>query len=159
MSFQAWWLSCLIPTTYMKRVKCGQQVQDKILSRPEDSGLVIRPDSGDPVELLEKIFTILFENFGFETNAKGYKVLPPQVRVIQGDGVDLDSIAKILEMMKKRKISADNISFGCGGALLQKLNRDTNKFAFKASAVLDNVNGEIYKKAYNWPTKTSFWVY
>ena len=114
------------------------ELKDKILSRPDDAGLVIRPDSGDPVEVLEKIFAILLENFGYENNVKGYKVLPPQVRVIQGDGVDLDSITRILDMMKKQKISADNISFGCGGALLQKLNRDTNKFAFKASAVLDD---------------------
>ena len=133
------------------------ELKDKILSRPDDAGLVIRPDSGDPVEVLEKIFAILLENFGYENNVKGYKVLPPQVRVIQGDGVDLDSITRILDMMKKQKISADNISFGCGGALLQKLNRDTNKFAFKASAVLDDGKWrDIQKNPITDPTKKSF---
>jgi nicotinamide phosphoribosyltransferase len=36
--------------------------------------------------------------------------------------------------------SADNIAFGMGGALLQQLDRDTQKFAMKCSAAL--INGE-----------------
>ena len=59
MSFQAWWPSFLIPTTYEACKMWSTEFKDKILSRPEDSGLVIRPDSGDPVEVLEDICYII----------------------------------------------------------------------------------------------------
>jgi len=133
------------------------ELKDQVLAR-KDGCVVIRPDSGDPLEVLEKIFEILGENFKNEivVNKKGYRVLPPQVRVIQGDGVDIEAIGDILEMLKLKGWSADNIAFGCGGALLQKLNRDTNKFAFKASAVLDNgVWREIRKNPVTDPGKAS----
>ena len=125
----------------------GEALKEKVLSRPEDSPLVIRPDSGDPVEVVLKCLEILGEKFGYETNEKGYKVLPPQVRMIQGDGIDIEMIQDILGTMMDNGWSADNIAFGSGGALLQKLNRDTQKFAFKCSSV--DVNGEerdVYKE-------------
>ena len=74
------------------------------------------------------------------TNSKGYKVLPPYLRVIQGDGISYESLGEILEAMKDAGWSADNIVFGSGGALLQKMDRDTQKCAFKCSQVI--VNGE-----------------
>ena len=82
---------------------------------------------------LQKIFEILFEKFGFDVNEKGYKVLPPQIRVIQGDGIDYQMITDIYAMLRRNKIAANNLVFGMGGALLQKLNRDTQKFALKCS--------------------------
>ena len=68
------------------------------------------------------------------------------MRVIQGDGVNEDSIVDILKAMEARGLSADNVAFGMGGALLQKVNRDTMQFAMKASAA--KVNGtwrDVYK--------------
>ena len=44
----------------------------------------------------------------------------------------------ILETLKQAGYSADNIAFGSGGGLLQKLNRDTMKFAFKCSSIMVN---------------------
>ncbi len=111
----------------------GKELKDKILER--DGLLVIRPDSGEPTEVVPKILEILGAAFGFETNSKGYKVLNPKVRLIQGDGIDWQSIGGILEAMKKAGWSADNIAFGSGGGLLQKLDRDTQKFAFKCSSI------------------------
>jgi nicotinamide phosphoribosyltransferase len=97
--------------------------------------LVVRPDSGDPVTVLAKVFEILGAKFGYQTNAKGYRVLPPYIRVIQGDGVNMFTIQNMLYQLSKfHGWSADNIGFGMGGALLQQLNRDTQKFAFKCSA-------------------------
>jgi nicotinamide phosphoribosyltransferase len=122
----------------------GTMFKEDILNR--DGLVVIRPDSGDPLEVLPKIFDILGTHFGFTVNQKGYKILPDQLRVIQGDGVDLEKITLILQKMMDLGWSADNIAFGCGGALLQKHDRDTHKFAFKCSAA--KVNGEwrdVYK--------------
>jgi nicotinamide phosphoribosyltransferase len=108
--------------------------------------LVVRPDSGEPVEVVPLALEKLMDKFGYTINNKGYKVLPACVRLIQGDGVCAASIEAILAEMKKRQLSADNVAFGMGGELLQKVNRDTQKFAMKASAI--RINGEwrdVYK--------------
>jgi nicotinamide phosphoribosyltransferase len=112
-----------------------------------DSGamVVIRPDSGNPVEIVEKVLQRLDARFGSTLNGKGYKVLN-HVRVIQGDGVNEDSISEILDSIERLGFSATNVAFGMGGALLQKLNRDTQQFAIKCSEV--TVAGEaiaVYK--------------
>ena len=116
----------------------GTALRDKILSR--DGRLVIRPDSGDPIQTLKQIFHILWDKFGGTVNEKGFKVIDPHVRVIQGDGVNYESIVDILDMMVEEGFSVENIAFGMGGALLQKVDRDTQKFAFKCSSI--TINGE-----------------
>jgi nicotinamide phosphoribosyltransferase len=114
----------------------GTELRNEILGR--DGTLVIRPDSGDPVMTLLEIFEILFTQFGYTVNSKGYKVLPPQLRVIQGDGVNYNEIEKIYEALKNNGISAENLVLGMGGALLQKVDRDTQKFALKCSCAVIN---------------------
>ena len=101
-----------------------------------DSGatVVVRPDSGNPSEVVVNCLRILDKYFGSTVNAKGYKVLN-NVRVIQGDGINQTSIKSILFCMDLAGYSADNVAFGQGGALLQQINRDTMKFAMKCSAV------------------------
>ncbi len=116
----------------------GTELKELVLSR--DGVLVIRPDSGDPVFTLLKVFDILLDKFGYTINDKGFKVLPPQVRVIQGDGITVDTIRHIYNALKINGISAENLVLGMGGALLQKVDRDTQKFAFKCSYA--EVNGE-----------------
>jgi len=123
--------------------KWGTTLRDLILSRPAEPGnqLVIRPDSGHVINTLKEIFNILFDKFGYTVNENGYKVLPPQVRVIQGDGVNLESIKEIYVMLKAEKISPENLALGMGGKLLQAdINRDTNNFATKACFAI--LNGE-----------------
>ena len=118
--------------------------------------LVVRPDSGEPVEIVPEAIERLMARFGYRTNSKGYRVLPDCVRLIQGDGVCAQSIEAILQEMKARGLSADNVAFGMGGELLQKLNRDTQKFAMKASAIC--INGEwrdVYKDPITDPGKRS----
>jgi nicotinamide phosphoribosyltransferase len=73
--------------------------------------------------------------FGSEVNSKGFRVLHPAVRVIQGDGINLASIEEILTVLTATGYSAENVAFGMGGALLQGVNRDTQKFAMKGSAI------------------------
>lgn len=98
--------------------------------------VVIRPDSGEPVMVLSRIFEILTKNLGSEItiNSKGFKVLPTYIGVIWGDGLDMNKIQEILEWLLQAGWSAENIVFGMGGGLLQKVNRDTQAFAFKCSA-------------------------
>jgi nicotinamide phosphoribosyltransferase len=122
----------------------GTSLRDKIINR--DGRLVIRPDSGDPVQTLKQVFNILWDKFGGVINDKGFKVLDPHIRVIQGDGVNYESIIEILDMMVDEKFSTENIAFGMGGALLQKVDRDTQKFAFKCSSItIDGKDIDIRK--------------
>ncbi len=122
----------------------GEQLRNDVLER--DGTLVVRPDSGNPKDVVLKVVSILGEKFGYETNHKQFKVLNPKVRVIQGDGVNYDSIGDILETLKQHGWSSDNVAFGMGGALLQKLDRDTQKFAFKcSSATVQGEERDVFK--------------
>ncbi|WP_221800874.1 nicotinate phosphoribosyltransferase [Oceanobacter mangrovi] len=118
--------------------------------------LVVRPDSGEPTEIVPEAIERLMDRFGYTVNTKGYRVLPACIRLIQGDGVSVSSIEAILRILKDRKISADNIAFGMGGELLQKINRDTQKFAMKASAICVAGNwNDVYKDPVTDPGKRS----
>lgn len=114
-------------------------LKDKIFAR--DGFLVVRPDSGDPVSTTLKVIEILGEKFGTTVNDKGYKLLHPKIRIIQGDGINRWSIEQILDNYKTHGWSADNIAFGMGGALLQNVNRDSLSFAQKANEAI--IGGEI----------------
>ena len=115
----------------------GEELREQVVA--SGATVVIRPDSGDPDVVCRKLVQILGEKFGYTTNAKGYKVLN-NVRLIQGDGVNEHTIRMILGGFQAYGWSADNIAFGMGGALLQQVDRDTQKFAMKCSSI--TVNGE-----------------
>ncbi len=117
--------------------KWGTELKQDVV----DSGatLVVRPDSGDPADVVAKCLKILDKYFGHTVNDKGYKVLN-NVRVLQGDGINHQTIRSILYTITLAGYSADNVAFGQGGALLQIVNRDDQKFAMKCSAAF--VNGE-----------------
>lgn len=108
--------------------------------------LVIRPDSGDPEEVTLNCVKILDEQFGHTLNSKGYKVLN-NVRVIWGDGIVPKDVRNILATLRfNDNYAAENMAFGMGGGLLQRVNRDTLKFAFKASwARIDGNDVNIHK--------------
>lgn len=117
---------------------------------------VVRPDSGDatvvPVDLVES----LMECFGYTINSKNMKVLPPCIRVLQGDGITKDTIGIILENAAKRGISPCNFVFGMGGALLQHCDRDWLKFAMKCSAIcVDGQWRDVFKDPITDSGKTS----
>ena len=115
----------------------GEELRQKVI----DSGatVVIRPDSGDPEIVCRKLVQILHDKFGATKNSKGFWVLN-NVRLIQGDGVNEHTIRSILGSFQAYGYSADNIAFGMGGALLQQVDRDTQRFAMKCSSIM--VNGE-----------------
>ena len=132
----------------------GRQLKNQVL---EHKGtIIIRPDSGNPVEVVLDVLRILGMRFGTTFNEKGFKVLNPHVRVIQGDGVNMESIEEILETMKVAGWSADNVAFGMGGALLQGVDRDTLEFAFKASYIeVNGVGRDVYKQPVTSDMKVS----
>jgi nicotinamide phosphoribosyltransferase len=115
----------------------GEQLKAEVVA--SGATLVIRPDSGDPVAVNRQLIEILGEKFGYTVNTKGFKVLN-NVRLIQGDGVNELTIRSILGAFMAMGWSADNIAFGMGGALLQQVDRDTQKFAMKCSSA--QINGE-----------------
>ncbi|XP_067855226.1 nicotinamide phosphoribosyltransferase 2 [Heptranchias perlo] len=134
----------------------GSDLKDCVEQRNKDSMLVIRTDSGDPVETTIEILRILEEVFGSTLNCQGYKLLPSFIRLIQGDAINLHSMEEILKALKNEHWSAENIDFGCGGALLQKLNRDTLNCSFKCSYVEQNGKRlDVYKQPVTDPIKGS----
>ncbi len=60
-----------------------------------------------------------------------YKVLPSFIQVIQGDGICAATLEAILAAMAGAGWSAENVTFGSGGALLQRMDRDKLKCAYK----------------------------
>jgi len=131
----------------------GEDLRQRVV----DSGatVVIRPDSGDPVEVNRRLIEILGDKFGYTVNAKGFKVLN-NVRLIQGDGINELTVRSILGAFMAMGWSADNIAFGMGGALLQAVDRDTQKFAMKASsACINGVDVDVQKDPATDPGKKS----
>ena len=116
----------------------GTKFKDRILAR--DGVFVVRPDSitpNHPTPEAEMVWIMhnLWDNFGGTVNSKGYCVINPKVRVLWGDGIDIEGIKKILYSITKAGFATENMAcFGMGGGLLQKVNRDTQRCAFKCSA-------------------------
>jgi len=122
----------------------GDALKDRIMGR--EGTLVVRPDSGEPTEIVPAVIEALIDKFGCTVNAQGYRVLPDQVRVIQGDGVNPRSIVAIMDALIERKIAVSNVAFGMGGALLQKVDRDTFGYAMKASAIqIEDTWHDVFK--------------
>ncbi len=122
----------------------GKELKEQV--KQSGATLVIRPDSGEPKEIVLEVIKRVYKAFGGYKNSKGYIVLDDSVRIIQGDGVDKQAIKEILEAIKNEGFSADNIAFGMGGNLLQNVGRDDFRFAMKASAIcVDGEWRDVYK--------------
>ena len=110
----------------------GEQLRQQVI----DSGatVVIRPDSGDPLVIVPELLQRLEARFGSRVNGKGYRVLE-HVRLIQGDGISEASLPLLVEAVLAAGFSVENVAYGMGGGLLQQVNRDTQRFAYKVSWV------------------------
>ena len=131
----------------------GEQLKEQVIK--SGATVVIRLDSGDPKTVVVNSLKLLESKFGCTINTKGYKVLN-NVRILQGDGVNLDSIKEILEAMTVAGYSTTNITLGCGGALLQRHDRDSFKMAQKCCSI--KVDGEwrdVFKDPITDPGKVS----
>lgn len=126
----------------------GKDLKEQIIKRNVEAGeiptkYVIRPDSitpdhPTPEDLVVWTYNQLERDYGVTINEKGYKELHPAVGVIWGDGIDTDGVEKILDALKDNGYATTGMVFGMGGALLQRLNRDTARHAFKCSAQKQN---------------------
>ncbi len=120
--------------------------------------VVIRPDSGDPADIIcgnpngknenEKkgVIELLWDVFGGTVNDKGYKELPPYIGAIYGDSITLERATSICERLKAKGFASTNVVLGIGSYTYQYNTRDTFGFAMKAT--YGEVNGmgrEIYK--------------
>jgi nicotinamide phosphoribosyltransferase len=158
----------------------GHELKENIRSAYVNSGgkfkLIVRPDSGNPPEICLSVLHLLWEAYAQGTTSsagdtegrlynetfssvrkydkKEFKVLPKCIGVIQGDGVDYKTIPVILETVVCGGFVPESVTFGSGGALLQKLNRDTFQMAFKCSATykykLKPVNCKVQSTDGTW---------
>jgi len=136
----------------------GDKLKHKVLAAKNT--LVARPDSGIPEQVDLDVIEALGYAFGYSINSKGFKVLN-KVRMIQGDGIKWitekeHTIERILSNLALKGWSADNIAFGSGGGLLQNVNRDTQKFAFKCSSTIcDGREVDVWKQPITDSAKSS----
>jgi len=130
-------------------------LKNEILER--EGKLVIRPDSGDPVDIIcgcehenpivaKGVIELLWDEFGGTINAQGYKVLNSKIGAIYGDSITIDRATQICERLKKKGFASTNVVLGIGSFTYQYNTRDTFGFAMKATYVEVNGEGrEIFK--------------
>tara|TARA_R110002126_G_scaffold47605_2_gene133331 strand:+ start:177 stop:1661 length:1485 start_codon:yes stop_codon:yes gene_type:complete len=141
------------------------QLKEEILAR--DGKIVIRPDSGDPVDIIcgnlntleeanrvkEKclpenlgVIELLWDVFGGTVNDQGYKVLDPHIGAIYGDSITLERAEQIFDRLEAKGFASTNIVLGVGSFTYQFNTRDTFGFAMKATYVeVDGEGREIFK--------------
>ena len=141
------------------------QLKEEILSR--DGKLVIRPDSGDPVDIMcgtntvvtygkepydknhpsyKGVIELLWDVFGGTINEQGYKVLDSHIGAIYGDSITLERANKICKRLEAKGFASTNVVLGIGSFTYQYNTRDTFGFAMKATYVEKNGEGfEIFK--------------
>ena len=140
---------------FLTNVIGNSKITERIKNRV--GRVVLRPDSGDPKVIVQQTIEILASIFGFHTNDKQYYVLNHNVGVIQGDGMNEDTIIDLYEHILKNRWSCDNLVTGSGGGLLQvDLNRDTQRIAIKPSIGIIDGKEVLFKKSPKTdPTKGS----
>jgi nicotinamide phosphoribosyltransferase len=137
-------------------------LKDKIMAR--EGKLVIRPDSGDPADILcgtsefrsdvhpdepraKGVVELLWDIFGGTETATGHKLLDSHIGVIYGDGINYDRAKDILQRLDAKGFASANVVFGMGSFGYQYQTRDTFGFAMKATNVIINgVETPIFKK-------------
>ena len=113
----------------------GKTLKDRV--EAERPRLIVRPDSGDPIDTPVQVVSQLAYAFGTHQNARGYKVIDHGVRVLQADAVSIQDIIMVLGRLEGMGFSSENITFGMGSSLLQKVSRDSFSFTMKTTAWRD----------------------
>ena len=147
-------------------------LRDRILAR--DGRLVIRPDSGDPVDIMTGeaipaspadleayaaakadgalsnealgVVELLGDTFGYTINESGYKVLDSHIGVIYGDSITLDRAKRTFERLAAKGWASTNVVLGIGSYTYQLVTRDNLGSAVKATwALVDGEGVDIQK--------------
>jgi nicotinamide phosphoribosyltransferase len=137
-------------TDYLPKLK------NEIINR--EGKVVIRPDSGNPVDIIcgtangkteserKGVIELLWDTFGGHINDKGYKELIPQIGAIYGDSITIDRATQICERLKAKGFASTNVVLGIGSYTYQYNTRDTFGFAMKATyGEVDGQGREIFK--------------
>ena len=131
-------------TDYLPRLK------NEIIGR--EGKVVIRPDSGNPVDIIcgnpngkteeerKGVIELLWDVFGGSVNNKGFKELVPQIGAIYGDSITVARATAICERLKAKGFASTNVVLGIGSFTYQYNTRDTFGFAMKAT--YGEVNGQ-----------------
>jgi nicotinamide phosphoribosyltransferase len=120
--------------------------------------IVGRPDSGERYDVLPQFLATLYQGVGARKNSKGYDVLNLNMKALWADGMNEDTITEPNQIAKDMKIAADCVLTGAGGGIAAaKLDRDTDRWAMKASTYLmeDGSQMEIFKDPITDPGKKS----
>ena len=134
--------------------------------------LVIRPDSGDPVDIIcgkqiiindyrdlvesadidrtkpeyKGVIELLWDIFGGTINEQGYKVLDSHIGAIYGDSITLDRQIEMYKRLEAKGFASTNIVLGIGSFTYQYNTRDTFGFAAKGAWFeADGKSYDIYK--------------
>jgi nicotinamide phosphoribosyltransferase len=138
------------------------QLKDEIMAR--DGKVVIRPDSGDPVDIIcgedrfdsreqfeeqkdleclpedKGVIELLWDIFGGTTNDLGFKELDPHIGCIYGDSITPERCEEICKRLNVKGFASTNMVYGIGSYTYQYNTRDTFGFAMKSTCCV--VNGE-----------------
>lgn len=140
-------------TEYLPRLK------NEIIKQ-DGRKLVIRPDSGDPVDIIcgynsvesyeleqkkvnvivdhpsyKGVIELLWDVFGGTINEQGYKVLDEHIGAIYGDSITIERAEEICKRLEHKGFTSTNIVLGIGSFTYQYNTRDTFGFAMKATYV------------------------
>lgn len=140
---------------FIRNIAGDEDVMERIKNR--EGRVVFRPDSGNPLSIPVQIIELLGEIYGYTMNASGYKVLNHNIGVLQGDGMNKDSIVELYKILVSAGWAASNLVVGSGGGLLvEGLSRDTHRFAIKLSyGLIAGVRTNFTKRPLTDMTKQS----
>jgi len=146
-------------TDYLPRLK--PHILDRQPNALGLSKVVIRPDSGNPVDIIcgtEREFghgvtpeekgsiEILWEIFGGSVTEQGFKVLDSHIGLIYGDSITLEVAHAVFHRLKLKGFASTNVVFGVGSFTMQYVTRDSLGIAVKATyAVVDGNGYELFK--------------
>lgn len=133
------------------------KLHDRVMAR--DGKLVIRPDSGNPVDIIcgdttapdgtparQGLADLLWAEFGGTVNTAGFRELDPHIGMIYGDSITYDRAVEMMRRLAEKGFASTNIVLGVGSFSYQYVTRDTYGFAMKATwAQINGVGRDLFK--------------